>query len=130
MAWITPIIDRGEGSFCLPSDLNRIGNNINFLLGTNLKTDFVPNDFLTADQWQSIIDKTIEACNTYGIMIIQNPTTDMTSDNFNNVENLLLLCYNALTLWQRQANTNIYVQNQYGRYVGVPSNNYVRGFNS
>ena len=129
MAWQTPVTDRGEGAFCLPSDLNRIGGNINYLLGTSLKTDFVANDFLTLAQWRAITTNTINACNTYGIFYTEEPSDLMTAENFNNVENLLLQCYDRLELWKKQGATNIYVGGNTTRYVNVPNNNYVRGFN-
>lgn len=129
MAWQTPVIDRGEGAHCLPADLNRIGGNINYLIGTTLKTDFVSNDFLTLAQWNSIISNTILACNKYGVRYTQAPNTEMTSENFNNVENLLLQCNNVLELWKLQKATNVYATNQISRYANVPNNNYIRGFN-
>ena len=128
MAWLEPVTDRGESSWCLPSDLNRIDGNINYLIGTSLKTDFDEDDFLTVGQWEDIINNTVSACNKYGIKYTQTPTFDMTSDNFNNVENLLLMCYEMLTLWQKQRATNNYVQNQFSRYVGSVKL-YTRGFN-
>lgn len=128
MAWTTPVTDRGKGAYCLPSDLNRIDGNINYLIGTSLKTDFVSNDFLTKAQWQSVIDGTVTACNKYGIKIAEIPDFAMTSDNFNNVENLLLLCYERLLLWQKQFATNNYASSQTARYVGS-TNLYTRGFN-
>jgi hypothetical protein len=129
MAWQIPVIDRGEGATCLPDDLNRIDGNINYLLGTSLKTDFNNNDILTIQQWQDIVNNTISACGKYGIKYVQEPTLDMTSYNFNNVENLLLQCYETLIKWRAQAVTNVYVQNQYDRYVNLPNNNYTRGYN-
>lgn len=128
MAWQTPVIDRGQTATCLPDDLNRICGNINYLIGTSLSTGYTSNDFLTLSQWRAITQSTIIACNKYGIYYTQAPNDAMTSENFNNVENLLLQCYERLNLWQRQANTNIYAQSQYGRYVAVPNNNHVRGF--
>lgn len=129
MAWETPVTDRGEVAYCTPADLNRIDGNINYLLGTSLKTNFTSNDILTLTQWQNIVDNTILACGKYGVKYIQAPTFDMTSYNFNNVENLLLQCYDRLMLWQEQAVTNVYVQSQYDRYVNVPNDNYTRGYN-
>ena len=129
MAWTTPVTDRGEVATCLPEDLNRICGNINYLAGTSLSTSYTSNDFLTYTQWQAIVTNTIACCNKYGIYYTQAPNNDMTSANFNNIENLLLQCYDRLNLWQQQAKSNIYVQAQYNRYAGVPSNNYVRGYN-
>ena len=94
-----------------------------------IKADYTENDILTLAQWQEVISSTIQLCNKYGIKYTQAPTTVMMADNINNVENLLLLCYERLLLWQKQASQNIYVQNQYGRYVNQPVNNYVRGYN-
>jgi hypothetical protein len=129
MAWQIPVIDRGEGATCLPDDLNRIDGNINYLLATSLKTDFTSNDILTVVQWQNVIDNTMVACAKYGVKCVQEPNADMTSANFNNVENLLLQCYETLQQWQEQAVTNVYVQNQYDRYVNVPGDYYTRGYN-
>ena len=127
MPWITPVTDRGETATCLPVDLNRISGNINYLAGTSLPVNYTANDFLTYAQWQAIITETIACCNKFGIMYTQVPNYEMTSTNFNNVEDLLLQCYNRLLLWQKQASTNTYTGT--GRYTAVPANNYVRGFN-
>ena len=127
MAWQTPVTDRGSTATCMPVDLNRISGNINYLAGTSLPADYTANDFLTRAQWQAIIAETIALCNKFGIKYTQAPNEDMTNTNFNNVENLLLQCYNRLMLWQKQASTNIYTGS--GRYTAVPANNYVRGYN-
>lgn len=100
-----------------------------YLVVMTIKADYVENDILTSDQWREVIDGTVALCNKYGIKYTQAPDTRMTADNINNVENLLLLCYEALQLWQKQATTNVYVSSLADRYVAVPGDNYVRGFN-
>lgn len=86
MAWITPITDRpNEFTRTTAEDMNRIAGNINHLLGTNLKDDYVDTDIVTVNAWRRIIEETSKL-NHFGLKITSK--TDYV--NLNNIEKVAL----------------------------------------
>lgn len=128
MSWIEPVTERGESARMTADDMNRITGNIKYIYpDTTIKTVWTSNDFITAENWSSIFTALNYLVSSTG-NIYQIPKVELTYQNINDIETLILNLKNRLSLISAQEVANIYPSNLTDEiYSNETAENYIRG---
>ena len=120
MAWIEPITNWTAGNFYTWTDWNRVVNDADILspLGDLEEYAVTENDFPTYLAWNTIRTALTERADAYGLEYTM-PGNEMTADNFNFMELLLVIIKQHIDWLDRQANSKRYVgQDIYASHMG------------
>lgn len=108
MGWQEPKTNWAANDKCTASDMNRILNNIQYLIdGTSATYTYTSNDVVTVTQWKEIVRDVVGLCVNEGIKYIE-PSTKAEYNNFNIVEDLI-----AKVKLTRDRRQNMYKYNHY-----------------
>lgn len=125
MAWIIPKIDWVPGDMVTYNDMNRIGNNINYLMESSVaKDNYTASDYVYLTEWQTMT----AACATIKALLEMEedtPTDDTTAENFIAMETFLQSAKTEIEKYWAQRRANKYA----GEGWRVDSEIYVGGNN-
>lgn len=120
--WITPVIDRNDGSARMTyDDMERITGNLEWLFdectdqGIPIsgpvisKTSWIRNDIITVGFWAELLDCLANVCTAVNYTAQVTPDDAMTYQNINNVEKIELECYDILNAYDYIPRLNHYV---------------------
>lgn len=131
MSWITPVIDWSESDRMTTTDINRIAGNLNYLYpAAALKENYTQNDFITYEEWASIISSLSDLVTVSGLSA-DVPGFDMDAATFNAVEDLTADLSERIELNTAQAVATAYAGDDLysaaaGSYTDT-TDNYTRG---
>ena len=101
--WTAPVNNRTSGSNKMTyTDMNRITQNVAYLqeqmLGsaTISQTSWITNDIISLSFWTELLTAILDLCDLISLTPLAM-TNDMEYNNINNVEQLSLNIYNAIT---------------------------------
>ena len=124
MAWQTPKTNWAANDKCTVDDMNRIVNNIQFLIdGQDATFSFTSNDIVTLAQWQDIINRVVALCDESKIDYMK-PSTFATYNNFNIVEGLIRDVKALRDRIPNMAKYNHYAGQRYYAGSGINSGGY------
>jgi hypothetical protein len=108
MTWITPKTDWSAADLVTAEDMNRICGNLNIVYPAGkLKTDYTADDFVTVSEWQGILSALSTMLSVIGLAG-PIPGDEMTSDTFNQVEELTQKIRTSLETYFLQTKASSY----------------------
>lgn len=121
--WTQPVTDREPGARMTCVDMNRITNNLNWLVermeerqlyhGHSCdKTEWVHNDYVSWDQWNLILLVLNDVVTALNLQTAGEATFDTTYTNINTVEDLTRLARERLELYESQGDCGKYVDTE------------------
>lgn len=95
--WIDPFTDWSSASLCTAEDMNRIGGNLNYLIGHDeIKADYTSTDFVKKEEFEKILLYINQLLIYTGLSYDELPTMESTHYNFNLIESLILEIKNRI----------------------------------
>ena len=108
MTWKEPKTDWTASDRVTTEDMNRICGNLNVLLPTgNLKENFSLNDFVTVTEWNQILT-TLNQLSAVTGLNAPLPGSDMTTETFNQVEELTQMFKDRIEVLLNQTKASSY----------------------